>query len=145
MSNSEQPNIIIIGVVVFLHTSKLLDSSNFKLCLHFSDIQADSTKIAEAPDLSNVPSEYHEFTNVFSKTKAEVLTLHHPYNLKINLEEDAQPLKAWVYSKIDLHHTYHLVCITNGGEWKTAFRTPYGLFEWFVMTFGLTNALTAFQ
>jgi len=39
------------------------------------------------------------------------------------------PHKAWVYLKIDLHHTYHLVHIANGDEWKTAFRTRYGLFE----------------
>jgi len=39
------------------------------------------------------------------------------------------PCKARVYSKIDLYHAYHLVCITNGDEWKTAFRTCYELFE----------------
>jgi len=53
------------------------------------DIQANSTKLAEAPDLSNVPFEYHEFANIFSKTKAETLPLHSSYDLKINLEESA--------------------------------------------------------
>jgi len=43
----------------------------------------------EASDLSNVSSEYHKFIDVFSKTKAKVLTPHRPYDLKINLEEDA--------------------------------------------------------
>jgi len=62
------------------------------------DIQAKSTKLAEVPDLSNVPSEYHKFANVFSKTKAEVLTSHHSYNLKINLEKGAQPLVGPIYS-----------------------------------------------
>ena len=38
VSNSEQPNIIIIGAVTFLYTSKLLSSSNFELCHYSLDI-----------------------------------------------------------------------------------------------------------
>ena len=71
MSISKWPNITIIGAVAFLQVSKLLGSSNFELCLYSSDIQANSTKFTEAPDLSNVSSVYYEFTNIFSKTKAE--------------------------------------------------------------------------
>jgi len=62
------------------------------------DIQANSAKLVETPDLSNVPSEYHEFANIFSKTKAETLPPHRPYDLKINLEESAQPLVGPIYS-----------------------------------------------
>ena len=225
VSNSRQPNIAIIGAAAFLYASKLLGSYNFELCLCSSDIQANSAKLAETPDLSNIPSEYHEFADIFSKTKAETLSPHCPYDLKINLEKGAQPSvgpiyslsaseqealkefieenlnmgfiqptsslhsapvlfvkkkdgslrfcvdfrrlnhiskkdcyllllisnlldsshKAWVYSKIDLCHAYHLVHIANGDEWKTVFRTRYGSFEWSVMLFSLTNASTAFQ
>ena len=224
VSNSGQSYIAIISATAFLRASKLPGSHNFKLCLHSSDIQANSTKLAETPDLSNVPSEYYEFTNVFNKTKAKALPPHCPYDLKINLEESAQPpvsliyslsaseqealkefieenlntgfiqpisslhgapvlfvkkkdgslrlcvnfrglnciskkdryplplisdlldspRKAQVYSKIDLRHAYHLVCIADGDEWKTAFRTRYESFEWSVMPFGLTNAPVAF-
>jgi len=98
VSNSERPNIAIIGTAAFLHASKLSGSHNFKLYLRSSDIQANSTKLAETPDLSNVPSKYHKFANVFSKTKAEVLAPHRPYDLKINLEEDAQPPVSPIYS-----------------------------------------------
>ena len=98
MSNSERPNIAIIGAAAFLCASKLPCSHNFELCLYSSDIQANSTKLAETPDLSNVPSEYHKFANIFSKTKAEVLPPHRPYDLKINLEEGAQPPVGLIYS-----------------------------------------------
>ena len=98
MSNSEWSNVAIIGAAAFLHTSKLLGSNNFELCLCSLDIQANSTKLAEASDLSNVSSEYYEFANVFSKTKAKVLAPYYSYNLQINLEEGAQPLVGPIYS-----------------------------------------------
>ena len=53
--------------------------------------------------------------------------------------------KARLYTTIDLRHAYHLVCIVEGDEWKTAFRTRYRSFKWLVMPFGLSNALAAFQ
>jgi len=62
------------------------------------DIQTNSAKLAEAPDLSNVSSEYHKFADVFSKTKTEALPPHYPYDLKINLEEGAQPPVGSIYS-----------------------------------------------
>ena len=84
--------------LVLQHSCTYQSSSNFELCLRSSDIQANLAKLAEAPDLSNVPSEYHEFVNVFRKTKAEVLAPHCPYDLKINLEENVQPLVGPIYS-----------------------------------------------
>jgi len=38
-----------------------------------------------------------------------------------------------------------LVHITDDDEWKTAFRTCYGSFEWSVMLFSFTNVSAAFQ
>jgi len=81
-----------------LQVSKLLGSSNFELYLCSSDIQANSAKLVEAPDLSNVLSEYHKFADIFSKTKAKVLASHYPYNFKINLEEGAQSPIGLIYS-----------------------------------------------
>ena len=58
--------------------------------IHLSNISisANSASISEeALDLTNVPEEYHDFADVFSKAKAEKLAPHRPYDLKINLEE----------------------------------------------------------
>jgi Reverse transcriptase (RNA-dependent DNA polymerase) len=55
------------------------------------------------------------------------------------------PKKACIYTKIDLHHAYHLVHTANGEEWKTTFYTHYGSFKWLVVPFSLTNAPAMFQ
>jgi len=63
-----------------------------------ANMLANSAKLAETPDLSNVPSKYHKFADIFSKTKAKTLPPHHPYDLKINLKEGAQPPVGLIYS-----------------------------------------------
>ena len=188
-----------------------------------SDLCSASTA-SVSTDLSRVPLEYHNFTNVFRKSKASTLAVHCEHDLKIELEGASPPLgtmhflspseleslrtfldehlamdficssssahaalvlfihkkdgslhlcvdfrglnkimkkdcyllpcisnlldapsRAKIYTKLNLRHTYHLVCITKGNEWKTSFRMCYGSYEWLVMPFGLTNASAAFQ
>ena len=49
-------------------------------------------------DLTSLPEEYHDFADVFSKSKAGKLTKHRPYDLKITLDEGTVPPFGPLYS-----------------------------------------------
>ena len=49
------------------------------------------------------------------------------------------------YTILNVRGAYNLLQVAEGNEWKTAFRTWYGLYKSLVMPFGLTNAPADFQ
>ena len=52
---------------------------------------------------------------------------------------------ATVFTQLDLPDAYHLLRIQAGDEWKTAFRSKFGLHQFKVMSFGLQNCPPYFQ
>ena len=49
------------------------------------------------------------------------------------------------FTQLDLTSAYHEIKIREGDDWKTAFRTRYGHFEYQIMPFVLSNAPASFQ
>lgn len=73
------------------------------------------------------------------------LTKKDRYPLPLIRETLAQISKAKWYTKLDVIAAFNKIRIAEGDEWKTAFRTRYGLFEYLVTPFGLANAPSTFQ
>jgi len=52
---------------------------------------------------------------------------------------------ATIYTKLDIRDAHNNLRIAKGDEWKTVFQMQYGLYEYWVMPFGLTYAPAYFQ
>ena len=65
-------------------------------CFHLQVVTPEATgqlatDILGPANLDRVLKEYHNFADIFSKSKASVLADHCPYDLKITLKEGAPP------------------------------------------------------
>jgi hypothetical protein len=73
------------------------------------------------------------------------ITIKNKYHLpRINIIFD-QLAGAKVFSKVDIHSGYHQIKVHLENIPKTAFSTRYGLYEYLVISFGLTNAPAHFM
>ncbi len=73
------------------------------------------------------------------------ITVKNTYPLPLMSSAFERLQGASIFTKLDLRNAYHLVRIRKEDEWKTAFNTPRGHFEYLVMPFGLSNSPAVFQ
>jgi transposase InsO family protein len=73
------------------------------------------------------------------------ITIKNRYALPLISELHDRIRGAKWFTTLDLRGAYNLVRMKHGEEWKTAFRTRYGHYEYMVMPFGLTNAPASMQ
>ena len=97
------PRISLISAAAYASACRLKGSQAFRLNLTIPDTHSSAASISDdadsAPvDLSKIPEQYYDFADVFSKSKADTLAQHRPYDLKINIEEGATPPHGPIYS-----------------------------------------------
>jgi len=73
------------------------------------------------------------------------ITIKNKYPLPLMSELRSRLCKATIFTKLDLKNGYYLIRMAEGEEWKTGFKSKYGLYEYTVMVFGLCNAPSTFQ
>ncbi|TMD69294.1 MAG: DDE-type integrase/transposase/recombinase [Chloroflexi bacterium] len=103
-----------------------------------------STSPAEYPILF-VPKKNGKLRLCVDYRQLNSITIKNRYPLpRIDELMDRVHGAKW-FTKFDLQGAYNLIRMKEGEEWKTAFRTRYGHYEYCVMPFGLTNAPASFQ
>jgi len=66
-------------------------------------------------------------------------------SVTVNLGNHGPHKGAKHFTQLDVRDAFNRIRVAEGEEWKTAFRTRYGHFEYLVMPFGLCNAPATFQ
>jgi hypothetical protein len=92
--SKEAPRVALLNAAVFSRACKLVGSRCFQPNLAEPEPETSARLASAKPepvDLKDVPKEYHDFADVFSKSKADSLAPHRPYDLNIALEDGATP------------------------------------------------------
>ena len=90
---------MIISAPTFALACHLQGSVQFSLQIRPQESNLCSTSTtskSESSELSGVPPDYHDFADVFSKSKADMLAPHREHDLKINLKGASPPIRHYL-------------------------------------------------
>jgi hypothetical protein len=104
-----------------------------------SHIASETIVVPKASDLEGMPRVGHDYRALNAVTIKD----HTP----LMRQEDILDCmaRALVRGKIDLVCTYYQILMETADIHKTAFKTPFGMYEWLVMPQGLCNFVATFQ
>jgi len=74
-----------------------------------------------------------------------MITINNKYPLPLMSKLRSRLGKATIFTKLDLKNGYYVIRKAQGEEWKTAFKSRDGLYEYTLKPFGLCNAPSSFQ
>jgi hypothetical protein len=100
---------------------------------------ASGTWMVPKKDPNAMPRVVHDYRELNANTIKD----HTPLPRQDNIIEDMA--RARIRGKIDLPLAYGQLLMEEDDIHKTAFKTPFGMFEWIVMPQGLCNAPATFQ
>ena len=72
--------------------------------------------------------------------RINAVTIKNKYPLPLMADMKTKFRDARYFTILDLRNAFNFIRIKKKDEWKTAFRTKYGTYEYLVMPFGLKNA-----
>jgi Reverse transcriptase (RNA-dependent DNA polymerase) len=76
--------------------------------------------------------------------RLNALTIKNRYLIPLLSKTLARLSRAKYFTKINIITAFNRLRITEGDEWKTAFKTRYGLYQYNVLPFGLSNGPVSF-
>ena len=77
--------------------------------------------------------------------KINAVTVKNKYPLPLMADMKTKLRDARYFTILDLRNAFNFIRVKKRDEWKTAFRTKYGIYEYLIMPFGLINAPATMQ
>ena len=98
LGNSSLPSVSFVNAAAYARLARVKGNTVFSVTISSSDSVTGCSTNVEQVDLSDIPEDYHEYADVFSKSKASSLPPHRPFDLGIDLEEGTHPPVGRMYS-----------------------------------------------